>query len=208
MSDENLEILRRLSNLEHHVMNLIQEMQGTISLFRGQNLYEKLLLLHRDPVLIDDRDLRRDCAELKKYLEECRDLTNLQYIGNRLNEIEKIIKAIQEDGYRKNVHLDITLDGQKLETRTLQKAELEEASEDILKKVFSKLEPKEKKILQLRFGLCGEMPHTQKSIAGKFSVSTARIFEILKRIKRKILKDGALKIPKGQYPDFTKWLYE
>lgn len=67
---------------------------------------------------------------------------------------------------------------QELITSTCSETYLIEHASDVINKVFDNLSPREKKIIELRFGLNGEKEHTLKEIGDMFGVSRDRIRQI------------------------------
>ena len=64
-------------------------------------------------------------------------------------------------------------------------AQLEQnAEKDMLLAAVARLSPREKQIMELRFGLCGQQEHTQKEVADMIGISQSYISRLEKRIIR------------------------
>ena len=53
----------------------------------------------------------------------------------------------------------------------------------------ARLPPRERQIMQLRFGICGQKEHTQKEVADKLGISQSYISRLEKRIIRRLRED-------------------
>lgn len=65
----------------------------------------------------------------------------------------------------------------------------EEVERDLLRSAVSRLAPREKKIMQLRFGLNNQREHTQKEVADTLGISQSYISRLEKRIIERLRKD-------------------
>ena len=65
----------------------------------------------------------------------------------------------------------------------------QEAERDMLLSAVSRLSPREKKIMQLRFGLESTKEHTQKEVADELGISQSYISRLEKRIITRLRKD-------------------
>ena len=65
----------------------------------------------------------------------------------------------------------------------------QEAEKDMLLSAVSRLSPREKKIMQLRFGLESTKEHTQKEVADELGISQSYISRLEKRIITRLRKD-------------------
>lgn len=64
-------------------------------------------------------------------------------------------------------------------------AQLEQnAEKDMLLAAVARLSPRERQIMELRFGLCGQQEHTQKEVADMIGISQSYISRLEKRIIR------------------------
>lgn len=65
----------------------------------------------------------------------------------------------------------------------------EEVEKDLLRNAVSRLGPREKEIMQLRFGLNNKREHTQKEVADALGISQSYISRLEKRIIERLRKD-------------------
>ncbi|QNK41008.1 RNA polymerase sporulation sigma factor SigE [Caproicibacter fermentans] len=65
----------------------------------------------------------------------------------------------------------------------------EEVERDLLRSAVSRLAPREKEIMQLRFGLNNSREHTQKEVADTLGISQSYISRLEKRIIERLKKD-------------------
>lgn len=65
----------------------------------------------------------------------------------------------------------------------------EEVERDLLRSAVSRLAPREKEIMQLRFGLNNSREHTQKEVADTLGISQSYISRLEKRIIERLRKD-------------------
>ena len=89
----------------------------------------ELLLSHvSKPLTVDDRGLAHVLRCLRDDLEKFRvemqslDISQafaeIKFIGKRLHEIEQHIREMKEDGIKKKIHLDLTMDGYEMVKKT------------------------------------------------------------------------------------------
>ena len=60
---------------------------------------------------------------------------------------------------------------------------------NLVLQAVSKLAPRERQIMELRFGLCGQEEHTQKQVADVLGISQSYISRLEKRIIERLKKD-------------------
>ncbi len=60
------------------------------------------------------------------------------------------------------------------------------------------LSERENRIIELRYGLAGEKPHTLEQIGQKFTLSRERIRQILKMAFRRVRAKGSIQISRGE----------
>ncbi len=65
----------------------------------------------------------------------------------------------------------------------------EEVERDLLRSAVSRLAPREREIMQLRFGLNCSREHTQKEVADTLGISQSYISRLEKRIIERLKKD-------------------
>ena len=65
----------------------------------------------------------------------------------------------------------------------------QEAEKNVLLKAVSRLAPRERQIMELRFGLGNRKEHTQKEVADSLGISQSYISRLEKRIIQRLKKD-------------------
>lgn len=68
----------------------------------------------------------------------------------------------------------------------------QEAENKLLLSLVEKLNPRERQIMELRFGLCGKREHTQKQVADMLGISQSYISRLEKRIISNLKKEFLL----------------
>lgn len=196
--DEELEktILRRLGNLETHIINLIHPIQSICSvLTRKEDLYELISLLKK-PLSIDDSRLRNLIREfhnvMEKFDENIKKLNFVQtfgeikFIGKKLHQIEADIAEIKKDGVKKKVDLNFSCDGYELVKKEIEHV-ISKNPDDLLNEVLSTLPEREQKIIIHRLGLFGIVPKKTYVALGKFlGISGGISSQIYRKALRKL----------------------
>ncbi len=191
---EEKELLRRIAKLEQHVINLIIPIQSITKVLSSPQYIQELLELLKKPLTIDDRAIASCLAEFKRMMIEfsneskalniSQTLGEIKFIGKRLHEIEQSISDMKNEGVKKKIHLDLTVDGYEMVKRKLpmQNPELEneEDPEEATRTLLTHLNEREGKVLVHRFGLFGEKKKTQKQIAKLFGLTSG---ESIRRIE-------------------------
>jgi RNA polymerase sigma factor (sigma-70 family) len=157
-----------------------------------------LLLGHvSKPLTVDDRGLAHTLHDFRKYmiefLEEIKTIdlgqtfSEIKYIGNRLNEIEKTLKEIKGTGITKNIQLDFTVDGYQMVKKPMgydPQDQIEKPNES-LKELLNTLTDRERKVVTHRLGLFGEKKKTYEKIGEIFGLTRERISVIFAKAIRK-----------------------
>lgn len=203
--DDVKTVMRRLANLETHLINLIVPIQGITQTLTTPGHSKDLVNLLSKPMLIDDRSLRGHLqefrlaiTEFKKEMEAFKEdvgklnlsqtLSEIKFIGKRLDGIEKALSEMNEKGINKNIQLEFSVDGYQLVRKPVsydRNDPIEEPKDD-LKKLLDTLTEREAKVLMHRFGLLGEKKKTHKAVGLIFKVSRERIRQIESRGLRKL----------------------
>ena len=63
------------------------------------------------------------------------------------------------------------------------------AERDALRQAVGRLSARERKIMQMRFGLDGQQEHTQKEVADSISISQSYISRLEKRIIKRLRRE-------------------
>jgi hypothetical protein len=159
----------------------------------------QLLLSHvSQPLTVDDRGLANTLANLRQDLftfsvnfKECdlgQTLAEIKYMNNRLNNIEKEITQIKENGMKHRVELSCRVDGYEMvkKPKSYEEDNLEESEDDKIKELLNSLLPREGKAVILRFGLLGKKKHTYEAMGKEFKVGRERASQIYNRAIRKL----------------------
>lgn len=182
--DELKNITSKLDKLEQHLINLIVPIQGITTVLRHSDQIKRMVELLSTPLTIDDRffkhllkDMLNILSEFKKTSEKLdisKTLSEIKYIGNRLNTIEKDIQQMKTDGVKRNINLEFTCDGYEMVKRPVSYEKDDPIVEptDNLKELLGTLNEDECKVLIHRFGLFGEKKKTLQEIANIFGIKS------------------------------------
>ncbi len=184
MSDEFKEIIRRLSLLEQHVINLILPIQDICKIFKDTNRLNGLIELLSKPLQVDTRHLetsskmvRESSLEFQEQLKNLdlkKTFDEIKYIGKRLNEIELVLIKLEKDGISQNVQLDFTMDGYRMVKKPLHhdpQEQIEDPNKNLIE-LLETLSEREKKVLIHRLGLLGEEEKTFREIGEMFDITS------------------------------------
>lgn len=206
MNDEDLKRLNsRLSNIETHLINLNQP----------HSELERLLKIFSQPIMLDDRKLVDTFREISKTLHKFTEDTNtvdikscfneIKYIAIRLTEIEKRLDKIQNEGVKKEIDFQFTVDGYELvrkPSKHSNKLESEDSDECIIK-LLDTLSEKESTVVRYRIGLLGQDKKTYAQIGKLMNLTPNRIRVIymmtLRKIKHPTRKNLVSKITHKQF---------
>ncbi len=169
-------IMRRLGNLESHIINLIVPVNNICSVLSFPNNLKELMNLLSRPIQIDDTRFRSHLADLNrilgvlhndtKNLDISQTFGEIKFIGKRLNDIEQSICKIQKDGIDQKINVDFSCNGYEL----VKKKKIEGTSieivgdETVLIDLLQTLTDRERTILIHRFGLFGQRKETYQGI--------------------------------------------
>lgn len=168
---------KKIDHLERIIDNLNQHWHSI-----------QLLLGHiSKPLMVDDRGLGNTLHHLrdtlKAVIDACKELdisqamSEIKFIGKRLDCIEKSIEKIKKDGVDRHVKLSLTLDGYSMVKKQINHdpempvEDPNKALDDLLRGLPYKL----KKTLIYRFGLYGGKKHTYVAAGKKLYVSGQQI---------------------------------
>jgi DNA-directed RNA polymerase specialized sigma subunit len=206
---EELQVLNfKLNKLEQHLVNMIVPIQEITTALRDSSQIRNMIELLSKPLTIDDRFFRSILQDFTKMLIEFREasekldisktLSEIKYIGKRLNNIEADIEKIKSDGVKRNVKLEFTCDGYELVKRPLAYEREDPIVEpnDNLKDLLDTLNEREAKVLIHRFGLFGEKVKTLREIAKLFKLASG---ESIRTIEAKALR-------KCRHPERKKYV--
>src|ERR1700723_2343782 len=112
--DQITEINRRIAKIDQRIIDLIVPMQGIVGSLKDRTPIE--IKTEKLKILLSNFQ-----SEMQKFESVINDFRNMQqtltypgeikYIGNRLNEIEKILKKLLQDQPKKEVQIQFSCDG-------------------------------------------------------------------------------------------------
>lgn len=152
--------------------------------------------------LLDAVDLLRSelfsIRTLRKEIEEqvkSESITGaLKYMAKQLLELTQHVHSIKEEGIKKQIHLDLTLDGYEMVKRKPPKINPAADDEEINEKInqekstialLETLSPREREVLINRYALFGGKPKTFVALAKEMNCSGSRISQIERVALRK-----------------------
>jgi DNA-directed RNA polymerase specialized sigma subunit len=114
----------------------------------------------------------------------------IKFMAKALQELIQDVHTIKEEGIKKNIHFDLTMDGYEMVKRKPPKInseiEIEEVDPELAtKKLLATLTGKECTVLIHRYGLFGEKTRTLKTIGLTLGISRERVGEIQNKALRK-----------------------
>ena len=160
----------------------------------------QLLLGHvSKPLIIDDRGLanhlRKFSEDIGKFIDEMRGFdfaqsaAEIKFIGKRLDGIEKTLNEMNDKGIKKNIHLDLTLDGYEMVRKPINYDPTEETkpnSDENLDKVLNTLTIKEQLSIRYRLGIGVKRCKTYKELGLVLKTSGDRSSQIYRKALRKL----------------------
>ncbi len=176
--DEETErtILRRLSNLETHIINLIHPIQEISSILTSRSDLYELMNILKKPLCIDDSRLRALIREFQSCMEKfdqnikkfdiVHTYNEIKFIGKKLHQIEGDIEEIKKDGVKRKVDLHFSCDGYEL-VKTNSEKITSMNTDDLLKELINSLNEREQKAVIHRLGLLGIVPKKTYVALGK-----------------------------------------
>lgn len=212
-------VMRRLMNLEDHIINLITPIQYLSQIMGDRDKLSDLKYVLSTPVKIDDRafsglllEFRNEMSQFRKDVNEfdlSQTMAEIKYIGNRLKEISLALEEVKTKGLKQNTQIEISLDGKKMVfEETPDKKSFGISDDEAVYALLSKLSDKQSKIICHRLGLLGENKKTLVEISKIFKVSSEKcrqIYliglrklrhpcrkELLSKVKNKILRKEIL----------------
>lgn len=188
---EKSEEMRMIEHLKHIMDNLGQYWNSI-----------QLLLGHvSKPLIVDDRGLANVLAQITTKMREITsDIANLdlthvlgeiKYIGNRLHNIENAIAHIQEEGFKKKIHIDFSCDGYEMvRKKNIYHEKMDEElnidPNESIKLLLDTLTTKEANVIVHRLGLFGEKNKTWDKVGEVFNVSRERVRQMYNKAIRKL----------------------
>lgn len=202
------EVMRRLDNLnaididerftfiEKHLKQIILATSGINHYFQnGIKIQVDQTALNVINPLRETLDILRKEAkafhDLRKALESDSVLGALKYMAKQITELTQTVTTIKEEGIKKAIHLDLTMDGYEMVKKRApkindeipeQRIDPEQCTEDLLKT----LTPREQKVLWHRYGLFGEKEKSLVATAKILKISGERVRAIQHTALRKL----------------------
>lgn len=160
----------------------------------------ELLLSHvSKPLTVDDRGLahvlkclRDDLERFKigmQSLDISQTFAEIKFIGKRLHEIECHIREMKQDGIKKKIHLDLTMNGYEMvkkrtdsfmESFNKDESNYQNDQEIIISDLLKKLPDRDQFVVIHRVGLFGEKPKTYVQIEEKYKINREKASKIFK----------------------------
>lgn len=204
MSEEYKEVIRRLVNLETHIINLILPIQNISAVLKSSADIHFLLDLLQKPLKVDDVRLANRLKEFQdvmvkfelkvdefdgktKSIDIVQTFSEIKFIGKRLKEIEEKIETIKEDGIKRKIDLNFSCDGYELVKKPSNYQKDDDLKpQDLLKYVLESLSQKEAYIVSHRLGICGEKEKTFKKISMMMKISATSVSSVFSKAIRKL----------------------
>lgn len=160
----------------------------------------QLLLGHvSKPLTVDDRGLslhlRRFAEDIGKFIDEMRGFDfaqaagEIRFIGKRLDSIEKILDEMKDKGVKKNIHLDLTLDGYEMVRKPINYDPTEDIKSNVdegLNEVLNTLTTKEQMAVRHRLGIGVKKDKTYRDLGLTLKVCLDRARQIYCKALRKL----------------------
>jgi len=187
-------ILRRLANLETHIINLIHPIQGICKFLSDKQSLTHLEKLLSQPLKIEESSFRclvrqleillKDVNKNVEKLDIAQTYGEIKFIGKKLHQIEADIAEIKKEGIKKKIDLHFECDGYELVKKNVENI-TNKNSDDILHDLLKNLSENQRKSIIHRLGLFGIIPKKTYVALGKIlGVSNERASQIYKRSLR------------------------
>lgn len=211
VNEDITHVISRLAKLEQHIINLIVPIQQVAHILESPKDIRTLINLLSQPLKINETSLleffsklnvslEKFKIEINRYKNQCEKLdmsqsfNEIKYIGKRLNEIEGTLKEMKNEGIKKKIHLDLTMDGYEMIKKS-RSFEVEEninrnvknidGEEHNLNLLLKSISIREAKVVIHRIGLLGEKAKTYAEIGRLFQISGERVSQIFRKTLRK-----------------------
>lgn len=195
--DSLKEINRRLGKLEQRVIDLIVPIQNIVEFLKSETDIKDLIKVLQQPLSINDLNLKnilnrfdKEMRMFERHISNFNDKIKetapgeIKYIGNRLNEIEKILNKLLQEQVKKEVQIQFSCDGYELVKKPIGydiNDPIEEPLEDLKKLLNSFNQERMSLGLIHRFGLLGQKPKTYVQIGKILNISPERASAMVKK---------------------------
>lgn len=182
---EKVDVDQRFRNIESHLKHFIMICSGIDRAFKNginfniENATQNVLGPLNEALKI----IRNESNSLQQLRREFQDdtvLGTLKFMAKELHELSKEVRSIKENGVKKAIHLDLTMDGYEM-VRKKQKAGLPEEklpSECPIRLLLETLGARESNVLIHKYGLFGEKQKTFTQMEKIFGIGRERISQI------------------------------
>lgn len=115
----------------------------------------------------------------------------MAFMAKQLKELTQSVHEIKANGIKKNIHLDLTMDGYEMVKRKNPKINFDIEEEDrktpeeTVRDLLKTLQPRESQVLMHRFGLLGECKKTLDATGKALDISRERVRQIESKAIRK-----------------------
>jgi len=191
---------------EPDIKNIIEHLERILNNIRERwDTSEKLLETLKNPLLVDDRALAGRIHWLNERMLHLENVIlkfdlgttygEIRYIGNRLNEIEKLLFKMQKEGIKQNVELEFKIDGYNISKAEKQinrlgskdiKPNLTDDDDNNIKALLSELTERERNAIIHRIGLFGNDKCTFTKLGKILKLSSSRAAYWYRRSLRKL----------------------
>ncbi len=203
---DNQEIFNKIGRLETHIINLIIPLQQINEVFRNPRHLQDIKEVLSKPIQIDDRATRRylddfvkKLDDFTKFYKELQEITNnlditkvfgeIKFMGKRLDQIEKILIDLSQNGLSQKVQLSISTNGYQMTEKVDHNDKPQkfiDKGEEALKEVLSILDEREREIVCLKLGINKEKKMKFTEISLIYVNSASRCSQIFNRANRKM----------------------
>ncbi len=148
---------------------------------------------------IDDTPLKKaygqlseTACKLQEFSKEIRNesiIGTLAFMAKRIHQMEQTISKLHEEGIKKKIHMDFTVDGYEMVKRKIKdinEQDVDEEPEEILKSLLNTLLPKEQRVLIHRYGLFGIKQKTLIQTGKELGFSIEVIAQVQSKALRKL----------------------
>lgn len=197
---ENIGLPERLTNLEQQLKHFCFACQSIdnnfkkgISISLNESSHQLVDTMRKvlDNLRNEVLDFRKLKYEMQQELKNDSVMGTLKYMSKCLHDLKEEVSQMRDKGVKKNIHLDLTLDGYEMIKKppsipyTFLLNDKEYSEERFLIKLLDSLPIAEKTVLCHRFGLVGEKKKTLKATGAFLNLSPERIRQLETRALRK-----------------------
>lgn len=184
------DILKRLDGIEHQLKLFAIAYKHLHNIFiQGVNIKLERQLLEPTLSTLNNRiyEFRQLFEELNKMVKNESIIGTLAFMAKRLHEMEGTLSQLKDEGIKKKVHLDFTIDGYEMVKRKSSITDMnDENPEDAIKQLLNTLTKRETQVLIHRYGLFGESAKTLKATGEHLSVTRERVRQLEVKALRKM----------------------